>query len=352
MNNPKISVVVPVYNVEKYLRKCLDSIINQTFRDFELICINDGSPDNSLEILREYEKKDDRVIVIDQKNTGVSTARNNAIDIAKGEYIIFFDSDDWVDLDTLEVIYSEINSENADVVIFSYVREYENRSLKKNIFPKEKIFFDESGCKKLHRLQVGIYGDELRKPENADSICSPCTNLYKLSIIKEQKIKFVDLKEIGTFEDGLFNIEYFGYIKKAVYINKHFYHYRKTNPNSQITCYNKDLPIKWDNLFNIIERYIEGSNLSDEYSGALKNRIALSITGMGLNVVCSDLTFTKKINEIKSILKKPKIKSAIKSLPLKFMPIHWKIFFFCCKTRCYYFVYILLNSMNNLRKKV
>ena len=91
-----ISIIIPVYNTSKYLHRCLDSILNQTFCDFELILINDGSTDNSLEILREYEAKDSRIVVIDKPNEGVSSARNQGIEIAQGEYIMFCDSDDYV----------------------------------------------------------------------------------------------------------------------------------------------------------------------------------------------------------------------------------------------------------------
>ena len=99
---PKISVIVPVYNVEKYLARCLDSIINQTLADIEIICINDGSTDNSLEILNDYAKKDSRIKIIDQTNAGLSCARNAGMQIAQGEYIGFVDSDDWIDLDFYE----------------------------------------------------------------------------------------------------------------------------------------------------------------------------------------------------------------------------------------------------------
>ena len=99
---PKISVIVPVYKVEKFLPKCLESLINQTLKDIEIICINDGSPDNSLKILEEYAKKDSRIKIINQKNAGPSVARNNGMSAASGEYIGFVDSDDWIDLDFYE----------------------------------------------------------------------------------------------------------------------------------------------------------------------------------------------------------------------------------------------------------
>lgn len=98
----KVSIIVPVYNVEKYLKRCLDSLVNQTLKDIEIICVNDGSTDGSLAILDEYVRNDDRIVVINQENSGQSVARNRGIDVAKGEYIGFVDSDDWVSEDYLK----------------------------------------------------------------------------------------------------------------------------------------------------------------------------------------------------------------------------------------------------------
>ncbi|MDR2067263.1 MAG: glycosyltransferase family 2 protein [Endomicrobium sp.] len=103
---PLISVIIPVYNTESYLRECLDSVVNQTFKGIEIICVNDGSPDNSKSILEEYAKKDNRIHLIDQKNQGVVTARNNGIEVAKGKYIYCLDSDDKIAINALEILYN------------------------------------------------------------------------------------------------------------------------------------------------------------------------------------------------------------------------------------------------------
>ena len=114
----KISIIVPVYNVEKYLKECLDSLINQTLEDIEIICINDGSTDNSLAILEEYQKKDSRIKVFSQKNQGVSAARNLGIEKATGEYLTFLDSDDRLELNTCEILYKETIAKNSDFLFF------------------------------------------------------------------------------------------------------------------------------------------------------------------------------------------------------------------------------------------
>lgn len=116
MNNPEISVIVPVYKVEKDLNKCIDSILLQTFKDFELILVDDGSPDKCGEICDKYEYEDNRIKVIHKENGGVSSARNAGIDIARGKYINFVDSDDWIERESLEVLYKIANETCADIV--------------------------------------------------------------------------------------------------------------------------------------------------------------------------------------------------------------------------------------------
>lgn len=117
---PKISVILPVYNVEKYLRRCLDSLLKQTFTDFEAICVNDGSPDKSLHILEEYAAKDSRIKIVTQENQGLSMARNNGLKIATGDYIYFLDSDDAIHHKLLEIAYTYATKHNADMVCFDY----------------------------------------------------------------------------------------------------------------------------------------------------------------------------------------------------------------------------------------
>lgn len=114
-----VSIIIPVYNVSNYLTTCLESVINQTYKDLEIICINDGSADNSLEILKEYASKDKRIIIIDKKNAGVSAARNDGIEKSSGEYIFCMDSDDYIDNDFIEVFYNNAKKNNSDLVVLS-----------------------------------------------------------------------------------------------------------------------------------------------------------------------------------------------------------------------------------------
>lgn len=139
MINSKISIIIPIYNAEKYLEKCLDSIVKQTYKNIEIICVNDGSKDNSINILSRYNKMDNRIVLINKENNGLSSARNIGLASATGEFVMFVDSDDWIDIDTCEKCLKIMNKYSVDVVMFSYVREYENKSNPKIIF-NEDIF--------------------------------------------------------------------------------------------------------------------------------------------------------------------------------------------------------------------
>ena len=145
----KISIIVPAYNVQKYIKQCLESIINQTYKNLEIIVVNDGSKDKTLDIIESIAKDDPRIIVINQENQGVSATRNNALKGVDGDFVMFVDSDDWLDLDTCEVLIKEAVEENADIVMCGYVREYENTSLPKASFDEDKIILIKILIKKL-----------------------------------------------------------------------------------------------------------------------------------------------------------------------------------------------------------
>ena len=120
--NPLVSVIIPVYNAEKYIAKCINSLIEQTLQNFEVIVVNDGSTDNTPDILKELAKEDSRIIVINQSNQKQGAARNRGLEIAKGKYITFVDADDWLDLDYLERMYQAIIEDKADIAVSGLVR--------------------------------------------------------------------------------------------------------------------------------------------------------------------------------------------------------------------------------------
>lgn len=349
MNEVKISIIVPVYNVEKYLPKCLDSLINQTYKNLEIICVNDGSEDSSADILNRYAEQDNRFVIINKENEGVSLARNKALEAVSGEYIMFVDSDDWIDIYTCELAINKALQQKADVVFWTYIREFSNVSLQKNIFDESEIIFEQKEIEdKLYRRAFGLIGKELSHPGNADALCTIWGKLYKTSIVRDNKIYFYDIMEIGTYEDGLFNLNIWSFVNKAVYMNVGLYHYRKDNEQSVTTAYKQNLFIQWQRLFSVMNEIIKKNNLDSKFITALQNRICLSIIGLGLNILSGGKSI-KKIKEIKRIIGCEQYRKAYKQLTLKYFPIHWKLFFFFAKHNMAFSVYIMLKCINMLK---
>lgn len=348
---PLVSVIIPVYNSERYLKQCLDSIVNQTWYDLQIICVDDGSSDHSWKILNEYSEKDKRLLIIRKENEGVSKARNLALEHANGEYIAFVDSDDWIDLDTIECSVKAMKKYNADVVLWSYIREIGNISLKKEIFSQDIVFEESAVRDKLYRRMIGLYKEELSQPENMDAICPVWMKLYRRSIINDNKIQFYDIREIGTYEDGLFNLNYFSYAKKAVFIEKYFYHYRRDNAESVTTVYKPNLPEQWDKLFNLLNEHIENHKLNDTFRMALSNRIALSTLFLGLNVMECKESCINKMKIINKLISKPQYRKALQNLELAYFPFYWKVFFLLAKWKCTWGIFCLLVLIQKIRRR-
>lgn len=357
MNNKNIdvSIVVPIYNVEKYLNRCLDSLINQSFKDIEIIALNNGSTDNSLNILKEYAEKDKRIRVIDNDNLGVSEARNIGIREAKGKYIVFVDSDDWIDIDMIEVLYKSIDTNDCDLVMCTYVREFGDHS-KEKVFnlPEENLYVDDEVKDKLLRKLIGPLGKELANPEYLDALGTVWSKMYKTSILIDKDLRFVDLNEIGSGEDTLFNIFVFNEVSKVILLNKPMYHYWRGNSNSITSRYIPNFVEKRRNYFNYMKDFIKENELGNEYEIALNNRICTSVLGMGL-LECSksnNVSFFNKIKNIKGILQEDYIESAYRNFELKNFSIHWRVFYFFNKYKLSIPSFLMLNAIEILRKSI
>lgn len=207
---PKISVIIPVYNTEKYLPRCLDSVLNQTLSDIEVICINDCSPDNCLSILKEYAQRDSRIKLIDfEENKGAAVARNRGIDEAQGEYIGFVDSDDFVDLDFYEKLYKIAIETGADCA--------------KGVL---MCCDDKNGC-----FLNDFYDINHKVRENHINFLYGFTSaIYDINFIKKNNIVFPE-KEVN-FEDPYFSIKAGLFYKKVEIIDDAFYYYYLNNSNS------------------------------------------------------------------------------------------------------------------------
>lgn len=214
MKEKLISIIVPVYNAEKYLKRCLDSILKQTYHNFEVIVINDGSTDNSLRMALKYEEKDSRIRVIDKKNEGVSKTRNRGLDEVSGEYLCFIDSDDYVENTFLEKLYVSIveNSSDLSVCLFKNVYSVENDAVNTDV-----------GIKNLRTIDISEYLRAMSEKIYSVYYGALWNKMYKTEIVNSNNIRFDDLVDIG--EDLIFNMKYIQFVHRISLINDYNYYY-------------------------------------------------------------------------------------------------------------------------------
>ena len=243
--NIKISIVVPVYNAEKYLDECITSILNQTYNNFELILINDGSIDNSLEICNKYSLGDNRIKVINKINEGVSRARNIGIEVSTGDYLMFVDSDDTIQKNSLDIIVDNIKKYSSDILIFGLAHyNFYNESI---ISSSIRMWNEEA------ILSIDDFKNNFRFLFNTLDLFSSCNKCFNLHTIKKNNIRFDE--EVVVYEDFLFNINVFEVIDTISNIPSVLYNYRKIVANNSL------LKRKKDNLFMDISKVIK--NLLD-----------------------------------------------------------------------------------------
>lgn len=217
----KVSVVLPVYNVEPYLRDCMDSIVNQTLADIEIICINDGSPDNSLDILNEYAEKDNRVSVYSQENGGHAVATNKGIDLATGDYLFLMDSDDVLDLRALELTYEKAIEKEVDFVLFKAINydDENDRYYETEVYSMDKI---------AAKVGDDVFDYNDIKELMFEAIVTPWSKLFKRDFIMKNNIRF---PEGLIFEDNVF---FYNALLSAdrIYFLKEFLFIRRWYPKS------------------------------------------------------------------------------------------------------------------------
>ena len=324
MKEPLVSIIVPAYNVEKYIACCLDSILQQTYNNIEIIIVNDGSTDHTLEVALQYQKRDTRITLIDQQNSGVSESRNTALKYAKGDYILFVDADDWIDINTIQICIEQAETEHADVCFFAYQSEFLNRSDVRTLYPENRIFTDKD-CKDLQRRIIGPIKEELCMPQRLDSYGTIWAKLYRRDLLKG--LFFENLNKVGSAEDTLFNCFVFLRVKKAIYINQPFYHYRRNNDTSVTKRFRPHLLQQWSYLFAEMRKSVRTA----ESEEALLNRIAISLFGFDLNVYAADITWKEKIRLISECLSHPLYIKAYQQMKYSYLPIHWRLFYLSAK---------------------
>lgn len=346
---PLVSVIVPVYNVEKYIARCVDSLLIQTLSDMEIILVDDGSTDGSSAICDAYAERNPNVVVIHKSNGGLGSARNAGIQVAKGDYIGFVDSDDYVSERMYETLLDLAADHDADCAYCDYIRFWDGK-------------IDNPRAGKQENEVIFYSDDEILNPYLLDRIgCKPsekndcsygatvCCGLFKKKVINDHEITFVSERELIS-EDMIFDIDYIPCCKRIVHTSDALYFYR-FNPDSLTTHYVPDRFEKNVTLCHAMESRLARVYASDVYEESL-NRYFLKITRVSLMEEVAHIKqngWSTAKDNIRRIAENEELEEVMDSYPIKLMPLTQKIFFFALKHKMYLLIAILI-KMNTMTK--
>lgn len=318
-DSPFFSVVVPVYNVKDYLSRCMDSILNQDFTSYEVLIVDDGSTDGSSSLC-DYYSSNDKVHVIHKKNGGLASARNEGMDYISGKYVLFIDSDDWIEHSTLTVLYQAIqknqNQKEIDLIKYNYFRHDKIVKLCKSC--AKPGYYEKSNMDELLSLALCDTGKYS---------LSACMHAYRVDLIEKNKIRFVSEREVGS-EDYLFNIQFMFCARNAIVVDEALYHY-DCRDGSITQRYRANLPKKYTLLFNELLKFIDKIGLYDLYSGRVTYFYVWSLLYgtclMNEYQVTDDHSLLEGRKNVKEYFKYKEFKFAIKKSDKRKLTIRKKI---------------------------
>lgn len=329
-SNILVSVIIPVYNAEKFIDKCLKSVIKQTYSNLEVIIINDGSKDGSKEICEKYAKKDFRIKLINKENGGVSSSRNLGIKESNGDYLMFIDSDDWIELNTVQCYIDVLKNNYPDIIQSNYFFNYDNREVINNKEARDGLLNSSN-----NELKKAIFSISYSNFNNFGSIRWICGKFYKSSLIKNNNI-FLN-ENIYLLEDGIFNLKIFDYSSKIEFINIPLYHYRQL-ATSASNRYNYDQLNQYDLVLEELLPIAQKSSLVDFY-----NNTAFEFLITYISRTCNNNSFDKKeiYSLISSVINSDKYKKCVYNLNKKTLSKKEKIIRFFVKNKMIKILYIM-----------
>ncbi|WP_051592769.1 glycosyltransferase family 2 protein [Thomasclavelia saccharogumia] len=321
MNNMKVSVIMPIYNSEKYLSQSIESILEQTYTNFELILIDDGSSDNSKNIIKDFSKKDSRIIPIFNTNHGVSFTRNYAIKKSTGNLLAFIDADDLYHIDYLKIMVNEMKKNDSDLVSCNFLMGYNEKNFKENTIKQYNItnyseIYEKKAFEQACNIGIGI---------------SVWNKLFKKSLIIDNKIEF--LEDMSYGEDMFFCWKVYLVASKIINIDCKLYFYRM-DATSTTSKYHKNLYENYKLAYQNIESFAQEKNL---YSDYLNRYISISfaqrLPAMLKMIMRSSRNVLKKINKFRIIISDTRIQWALNNEIFKVSPTKDKLYFLAKSNR-------------------
>ena len=343
-----VSIIVPVYNTSKYLKHCLDSLAAQTMKNIEIILVDDGSTDDSPMICDDY-KGDQRFVIIHKSNQGPSETRNVGIRRASGEYCMFVDSDDWMEIGAVEKMYQYAKKTDADLVIGGHVNESTAGSTERYIFSESQVFEGERYQSEIVTHTLGLVGKKTRNPAKLDMLTPVWSRLYRMEIIRTFRIEYIDLDKLPS-ECLQFNFDFCVNAKKAAFLHEIVYHYRRNTTDSVTKPYRNDLWSKWQWWINYEKQYLEAIKASEELQKAYYSRICCGVIPLGGNAI-KLRKYAAVRTECKRFLSQADFKKAFSQFDYSECPIYWKAFFFSAEHEQVVMFIMLTKAMRKILER-
>ena len=324
-----VSVIIPAYNAEKYIRSCVESVINQDYKNIEVIVVNDGSIDKTEDVVKSMAEDDSRIVLINQQNKGASAARNNGLQSCKGEYVFFLDSDDWIEEECIGTLLDIAIQKDAEIVFFDYYKNYEDRQVKHHIYDKS-FMYETNGSENNYLWDMRTI--------------TPWGKLYKRESIGD--VLFDEGMRI--VEDVDFNFRIYSHVNRAYYLSECLLHYRIL-PKSAAHGYDPNIKEKFKYSISKIASYMKGDN-------PIKNEAYYSLLAIAYIVICQNgtvlndnLNYMEKRAEIKSLNELAWVKDLMANTKLVSIPISRKIIIYCSKVGIYSMMIVAANIRRRLK---
>lgn len=352
---PLFSIIVPCYNVSEYVADTINSVLSQDYENWELILINDGSKDTTLSILEAYAQKDERIIVYDTPNGGVSKARNLGLNVAHGDWIMFIDSDDWFETNALQTIVTHIEMyPKGDILGFNHYFNLGNKQWKQKDFTPSTLKRQGDELEWFKLDMMFPHFDYVKNHASVGAIRGVWGKVFKASIIKKNNIRFIENLKIS--EDAIFCLETFNYANEIILFNEYLIHYR-LHSSSAMNKYSPEVvsinAMSLHSYMSLRNAFINKRNFDICYLGMVSECLFRTFKLYLLHKKC-DITYRERKNKVAKELNEDIIRSALANTPIDYLPIGKKQLIYCAKKKWYnmmFFIAFISIKVLELKKK-
>ena len=343
----RISVIIPVFNVEPYLHRCVSSVRKQTYQNLEIILVDDGSPDHCPQMCDELQTQDPRIKVIHKENGGLGFARNSGLDLVTGAYVTFIDSDDWISEDHIENLYNAVKKNQADVAIGAHTSV---SSTGEEVEHPLKV--DHELCEGdaiVENLLLPLVGPDVTFPQDVQFSSSSCMNLYRMDVIRKHDLRFLS-ERFAVAEDMYFNVDFLAYSKRAILTAETGYFYFE----NQGSISRKYDPKRFERTIRFYETLksqmleyglVERAAYRVERTFLMKVRVAIR------HVVMSDLPRKQKVKELRTMLFHPLVQQVLREYPIHTMVPAMCLLAKCMQMQCVLGVYWLMKARESAKQQ-